>query len=496
MATIRVSTQNQLEEALQDVRDGDTILLAAGRYAELKMTSGWNADFEFSQKVTIASEDPRNPAVINQMFLRDVANVEIRDVTLDYTGSLASGSPDFLRGKPFFIEKARGLTIDGVTVDGHLRNGHGVDNGLNFKDSSDVSIENSLFRNFSIGIWGQNSEDISLTGNTITGMSLDGMQFGGMTRITIEGNDFRDFNSEELTGLHRDNIQFRTLASEGASRDIVIRGNDFDSAEGRHVIFIGNELYNNGDMSAFHRNVLIADNDIRGAHVYGVTVWHADGLTIEGNTLVNNPDRGLTDSRYVPIINVSMLSRNVDILDNIVASVPVPQNSTWTVSGNRTDGSRTYMHHYNAPDGRNPVTEAPSGGDSGGGDDGGSDVVTDVGRWDGDTLRLNGVLIEGDGTRIIVEGLDIRGGDELVLNGFGYGTFQSRMDGNYLAVWRDGASVRIDNMRDFHELAAYSNDVSAFTRDGDLVLRIDSHRGLGELVFDGLGAAFNAADYL
>jgi hypothetical protein len=194
-----------------------------------------------------------------------------------------------------------------------------------------------------------------------------------------------------------------------------------------------------------------------------------------------------------------MLSRNVDILDNVVASVPAPQNSTWTISGNRTDDSRTYLHHYNEPDGREPITDGPSdGGGSGGGGDGGGDddLVTDAGRWVGDTLRLNGVLIEGDGTRIVVEGLDIRGGDELVLNGFGEGTFQSRSDGNFLAVWRDGASVRIDNMRDFHEIDAYSNRVSAFARDGDLVLRIDSHRGLGELVFDGLGAAFNAADYL
>mgnify|MGYP005854970017 CR=1 FL=1 len=503
MATYRVSTQSQLDATLPNLRGGDTLLLS-GRFSDLTMTTGWKRDFKFSQKVTIASENPNNPAVINQMYLRDVANLEIRDVTLDYIGSLKSGSPSFMRGKPFFVEKATNVTIDSVTVDGHLRKGLGVDNGINFKQSNNLTIHNSNFKNFYVGILGQNSQDVVLSGNKITGMSMDGIQVGGMTRMIIEGNEISNFKSATLTGLHRDNIQFRTLPSEGPSRDIVIRDNAFDSAEGRHVIFFGNELYRDGDNSAFHKNILIEDNYIRAAHVFGVAVWHADGLTIRENTLVNNPDLGLTASRHVPILNVSMLSKNVKILDNVVASVPVPQNSTWTVSGNKTDG-KTYFHHYNptsmSSDGAvRSVAESPSGPTTKPAPGTSATEPTDVRVVDSrlesgvDVFRIKKPNVDRD-VRFVVEGLDFGEGDALVLRDFHRDTFQDKWGGNPVNTFVNRTSVRIDDAMDIQELAAFSPRVTASVNADDaVVLAVTHNRGVAEIVIEGLGTDFRAAD--
>lgn len=250
-------------------------------------------------------------------------------------------------------------------------------------------------------------------------------------------------------------------------------------------------------MSAFHRNILIEDNYIRSVHVYGITVWHVDGLTIRENTLVHNPDLGLYSMS--PLINVSTYSKNVRIVDNVAPSVPVPQNSTWTVSGNTTDGDK-YMHHYG------PISTSSSSSlllaaeDAPVDSDGTATAPDDVREvesrleYEVDVFRIKERGLEGD-VRFVVADLDFGDGDVLVLRDFAPGTFVRKSGGNPVNVWDEGRSVRIDDALDIHELAAMSSRVTATVRADDAVaLAVAYDGGVAEVLIEGLGAAFRAAD--
>jgi hypothetical protein len=520
-----VSNQTELERALDDVRGGDTILLEAGRYAELIMTSNRMNDFDFGQRVTIASADASNQAQVNQMFLRGVSNVEFRNIEFHHNGSNAAGTDSFRRDAPFFVESSDNIVIDEASFQGDQGPAFGEGIGLRVKESRNVTITDSEFADFLNGMNISNSDGLTIARNVVRGMANDGMTFGGVTDVLIEDNVFRNFRSPEPDSPHKDNIQFRIQTGEHASKNVVIRNNEIYSAEVRHGIYFGNELVKLGDQGdVTYENIVIQGNYISSAQTHGITVFHGNGIYILDNVVEQNSSLGFDDEgRMVPRINVSRYSDHVEIRGNEAISVPEPQNWSWTVAGNDTGGRQLYhwdgteYPRYNAanygdvpraPDGGGVIDDGGSGGGTDGGTDGGetdggsgggggSWEVVDIG-WDGrgDELRINGVLVDGADTRILVDNLDIRGGDELVLNGFGDNTFDNRRDGNPLPVWDGGAGVRIDHMLDFHELDAYSNRVSTRTENGDLILRIEFHRGVGELVFDGLGAAFNNADPL
>ena len=244
--------------------------------------------------------------------------------------------------------------------------------------SNDIAVENSDFSKFATGIELGNSENVSIVGATFTDISVDGIRFGGIDGLRIENSAFSNFRAAVRGENHKDAIQGTSSAAEAASSDVVIRGNDFDLAEVVHAIYLGNELVlHNKIKSSYYENVLIENNDIDSAHVWGIAVLHADGLTIRGNSLVQNPDKGFTDPVNVPLINVSQDSLNVRIQGNEVAVVPLAQNSSWVVSDNSTGTKKhvpTYWEHL-----------FPGGGPVGAG--------IDTGGWDagaGDRRRPGG----------------------------------------------------------------------------------------------------------
>ncbi|PJN92770.1 hypothetical protein CNY89_26760, partial [Amaricoccus sp. HAR-UPW-R2A-40] len=100
--------------------------------------------------------------------------------------------------------------------------------------------------------------------------------------------------------------------------NVVIRGNTFESGDVRHGVFIFNELYRDGNSAAYHRNILVEDNYIRNANTHGITVTHGDGRDRAQQHGDLNPDQGVTQ---IPLVNVSGLSRNVEIIGNTVSSV-------------------------------------------------------------------------------------------------------------------------------------------------------------------------------
>lgn len=474
MAIYNVATQKQLDTAVANLKNGDTILLAGGQYDLIKMRTTLRQDHSFEQKVTIASADPNNPAVVSELNLASVDNVTFSGIKFDYNPAKTSS-------KPFFMEKSSHIAFDNVTFEGEIINGFGAGQGLRAKDSSQITVTGSHFVNFQNGLSFTNMSDVALLDNDVRGMSNDGFTFGGMTRILIAGNDFSDYKSPLPLAPHKDNIQFRTGNGETASTDVVIRENLMVVDEARHGVYMGNEAYRAGDDSVVHRNVLIEHNTLSTSQSHGITVFQADGLDIRDNILTKNPNMLLTDKVYTPIINVSKYSTHVLIQGNQVASVQTPQNETWTVINNQVSGQR-YLHW----DGTLEMVNAPGRG---------LNIPPAPVDPEGEIFRFDAKDVHGL-TVARVTGLDFGRGDEIYLHGFDQNVFQGVTGGNSLEIWEHGGAVRLDSALDLQELSDISPLVTGRTNSaGMLTLVINDGHGQLQIELPGMAAAWAAANH-
>lgn len=453
MANINVSSQSQLANALRNVDDGDTIILSAGNYSKLQMMGGGRTDFDFSSKVTIRSADASRPAVINEMLLQNVGNLEIKDVTFDYTGRQASDSPSWTRGLPFTLKGTSNVTLSNVDIQGHLKNGWGDGTGLYINNSKGFTLRNSDMTDFKLAmnIWG--TDDVTIEGNSIRRMNHDALFLGGIDGVKIEDNFIGDYRSQHPSAQHQDSIQFYTNKSIAPpSKDIVIRGNTIDSADYRQSIFIFNELYRDGNLSAYHRNILIEDNYIHSTNLHGITVTHADGVVVRNNTVIHNDDMGFNS---IPLINVSLLSKNVDIIGNTVYSVQNEANGSWTVSGNIVQAQS--KRHFDAVFKNGHLVKSTSNAAAP------KASTLSMVDQDAEVFSVDADSFKG-GKPQIIEDLDFGGGDQLVLSGFGPETFSGR--GVTLA--EDGGAVRITSAQGLRNVVLQSEDVTArASADGD-----------------------------
>ena len=208
----------------------------------------------------------------------------------------------------------------------------------------------------------------------------------------------------------------------------------------------------------------------------------------------------------IPLINVSKLSTNVVIRDNEVASVPIPQNSTWTVAGNDT-GSKQREHWYGDFYGQpnaSPTKFSPARSDAGvatgvpdvgAKDPGDGKLVSGSGKGSSETFRIGGHKLNDDATLRLAD-VDFESGDRIIFRNLDDGTFSAKRGGNPIDIWGgQGGSVTIDDVVDLSELVAFSRDLSATTSGDKLILEIDQKGSTTEIVFDGLGSEYRAADH-
>lgn len=482
MATFRVSNQSQLNSALNNVKDGDTVLLASGTYSNISMMTDRRTDHDFASKVTIKSENPNNPAKVNKLLLNNVSNVEFSDIVFDYVRGRTSTTP-------FFVEKSDGITFDDVVFDGDYKDGYASGIGLRVKGSTDVAVTDSVFRNFGNGIDFSNNTRVTLTGNDIRGVSNDGFTFGGIKDMLIADNDFREYRSQNAYSLHKDHIQFRAGGTEAASQDIVIRDNVFVDKELRHGIFFGNEAYRNGQTSYYYQDITVEGNYLSTAHVHGITVFYGTDIEIANNTLVKNSGMTRNGDLYVPLINVSKYSTDVSIHGNTVASVQTPQDGSWSIFGNIVSGRR--YKHWDGTEDMFSRTTVKAGANAAS-----TTLATTASTATesaaAEESRVDGRDVDG-ATRFAIDGLDFGGGDTLVLSHFERGTFQGISDENALAIWDNSRAVRIDALADVRELDRASSDVTVDVSDDTLILQIQQDDGLARIALDGHGHAYEAA---
>ena len=333
MATFNVGNSAQLIGALSQAKAGDQVLMAAGNYGTLKL-DGATASAAFARfggEVTIRSADANRPAVLTSLDLDNVSNLTFDGVKFDLVAGSAGGF------NPFSVNRSSKVTIRNGEFDGQLVDGYGVNQGLQVKKSTDITVENSTFSNFYYGAGFDEVSNLKFVGNELTGMAFDGTRFAQIVGGTIAGNHYHDMRAPG-NSAHRDMIQFWTHGDTIPSSNVTIRDNVITIDDNYRVqsIFIYNEqVTRQGDGKAmYYKNFVIEDNYIEGNHPHGIFVGPIDGLLIRGNTVVRDPDNPHSGSGWHPKIEVDPLATRVTITGNTASEIKATASGSTVVSGN------------------------------------------------------------------------------------------------------------------------------------------------------------------
>lgn len=330
--TFRVSNQQELESALEQSTGGETILLESGNYGSLDLR-GMN----FTSEVTIKSADPKDFAVIENVYMKDSSNISFDSLDFDFKTENGAHTN-------FYVWSSTGISVSNSNFDGDTEKDvdsdlFGGPAGVAFKafQSADITFENNKVESYQSGPTIIYSDDVSITNNELVGLRTDGIVVVASNGVLMEANHIHSFRSVAGSGEHIDSIQLFSSQQTEPSTDITIRGNFIDRGDGNFTqsIFIRNEAVDAGGAGEemFYRNILIEDNIIFNAHSHGITVGETDGLTIRNNTVLFS--EGADGSSFSePSIRVSDGATNVVIEDNIADRVTANEEGGHQVSGN------------------------------------------------------------------------------------------------------------------------------------------------------------------
>jgi hypothetical protein len=322
-----------LKAALAAAPAGGTVLLGPGGWGALKLGPGDLPGAAPGRPVTLGSADPARPARFAWMDLRGIAHFRLESLEFRYRHKPG----DSFRLRPFAIADAADIAILRSRILGDLATGPGVDArargfatayGLSLTRVDGARIEDNEVATWLRGMVVGHSRDLVVRGNRLHAMRSDGMNFVAVDRVTIEANTFRDFAKSDDSGDHPDMIQFWTNGTARPSTGIVIRRNLLHAGTGgwTQSIFMRNEEVDTGraGREMFYRDVTIEENVIVNAHLHGITLGEAEGVTIRANTLVRQPGAGgggHNPRLWTPRINLKSASRGVTVEGNVTGGI-------------------------------------------------------------------------------------------------------------------------------------------------------------------------------
>ena len=273
MTILTVSSTNQFHAALKSVKAGDTIRLAPGTYDKLKIQH-----LSLPGNVTITSADPRHPAVITDMIVRDSANLTFQ--SLEFS-TKAGGMNTVL------VFQSNHIVFDQVEVHGPLGLGSATSaSPFMIRESAAVTVQNSEFHDVWHALALLDTTGTVVRGNSFHDVRTDGVRGGGNSNLLVEGNLFTDFHP--AAGDHADAIQLWSTNQTVAAHDITIRGNLVVRGNGDAIqgIFVRDTF----DKLPF-RNVVVEGNTILGAAYHGITLDGVAGGAVRGNTVLGTADQ-------------------------------------------------------------------------------------------------------------------------------------------------------------------------------------------------------------
>ena len=264
----------ELAKRVAKAHNGAVIALPPGDYGEAAFHN-----LRTGGMVTLTSADRAHPAVFAALSIRNSNGVRFDGIKVDASKS----SLKF----PITILNSDHIELKGIDAIG---GGYGASpaaiSALMIRDSGDVTVEKSRFRLFWHGISLLGSTRLRVAANELRDLRTDGIRGGGLIDTVIEDNFITDFHPME--GDHPDGIQIWSVRQKTGSRNLTIQNNlvargKGDAAQG---IFVNEQT---GTLP--YQNLVIRGNFIVGGRFNGVSVQHAEGLTIEDNAIVGLPDR-------------------------------------------------------------------------------------------------------------------------------------------------------------------------------------------------------------
>lgn len=341
-ADTRRVTPQTIDAALANLAPGTELELEAGTYSAItiRRVSG-----TANAPIVLRSADPANPAFLRGLVVRDAAHIHLETLVFDYVFS--AGDPRHAR--PFLVQDSQNIRIAGSVFDGDLASGEGPPHdgfptsyGLLLADAQNIRILSNTFHTQMRAIVVNNSRNLTISGNDISRIRSDGVNFAQVQDVLFENNHIHDFMRSTASGDHADMLQIWTRGTTEPTRGVTIRGNIFNAGMGHNTqsIFMRNDQVDRGlaGYEMFYRDITIDDNVIINAHSHGITVGATDGLRIRNNTVVRNifaagenPQRRL----WTPQISAAENSVNVEILRNVTREViGYEGQSSWSVADN------------------------------------------------------------------------------------------------------------------------------------------------------------------
>ena len=307
--TVTVSNAAQLTAAARVARAGDTILLAAGSYGDVRLDN-----LQPTGTITIKSADPNNDAVFRSLTMMGSRNVIIEDI--DISRPMAAG--ENRNNYAVNVARSSNLTFVGIDVSGSMNNdarddGHGM--SLN---GTRLSVLDSTFTQLGAAVVATGSNYV-FAGNTMTQVR-EGMQMAQMQGALVANNVARDFQADYQAGEHPDVFQVHTGGTYLASSNLIFRNNVMAPGDDGGVggIFIRSETAS----PRRHSNILIENNVYEGNYTHGISVSNANGVTIRGNTVRAGINEGYTSSIIVSDLNGSLIEKNVTQMLLVRTEVP------------------------------------------------------------------------------------------------------------------------------------------------------------------------------
>jgi hypothetical protein len=269
--TVTVSTTKQLVAAAKKAVGGDTILLAAGNYADLVLFS-----IKPTSAVTIKTASGLNDAIFSSFTVNASSNLSFQNI--DVVRPLRPGEPEWARAAT--VGGSTNINLVGMHFMGSMNNNRNDDgNGLVITDSNRVTVLNSSFEQFNNGAIVSRTNDIVFAGNTITEVRE------GVNISQVNGGLFeRNYVTKVIPDLskmdHSDAFQLHSGGNAQNSKDVVFRSNVIISDT--QAIFVSNGKLAQG---SYQQNIVIENNYYEGRGASAIAVYGVKNAVVTGNTL-------------------------------------------------------------------------------------------------------------------------------------------------------------------------------------------------------------------
>jgi Ca2+-binding RTX toxin-like protein len=330
-----VNSTAGLYQALWAAHSGDVILLAPGNYGEVRIQ---NLPLSVGD-VTVASQDPDHPAVIQFLSIRNSQGLTFADLEIAPVG-LGHGAR---------ITDSTNIRLENIEFHGDVNALSPEGAGAYVERSTNVTIADSDFHHLGAGIGHSGNNGLTIANNDFRVIRADGVIGADSNNVTISGNHFTDFYP--MVGDHPDAIQF-FQTSGAVTTNVTVTDNVFVRGAGEKIqgIFM--------TAGAGYQNMVISGNAMFGGMYHGITVAKVTDLLITDNLVVgyqdmvswilvqNSTNVTVTDNQSTAITLTGPLTNNTNVVQsgNIIVARPAVGDlsllSTWTLLSTAASGLR------------------------------------------------------------------------------------------------------------------------------------------------------------